>query len=204
MSKKVIIQKRVYLSGQHREETGEPYPSSNWREQIIRTVMSDEQAQVEYNFKKKPYEFFPEYKTDSKHTRHICGWSGLRKMFPFIDDDKNVECLITLVTEADVYGINEKYEIDEYKQDKELYNFHTECKFFIVDTDYGIMMSKDKNTLFWETDNGYVKWDAGARNNATTIDDEHPLYDFFPVPYANDKHGQSVPYEAMIIVDACI
>lgn len=204
MEQNVIIQKRVYISGQHRVEVADPHPTSNWRESILQTVISEDQVKVNYNFNKKPYEFFPELHSDLKSSRHING-SGLRKMFPFVDNDYNVECIVTLiVSRKDVCCIEENYVVDEYKQDKELYNFHTESTFFIVDTGHDIMMSKDSNDLFWETDNGNVKWGSGNCGNSAILWNDHPLYDMFPEPADTDEHGEYIPYEAKIIVDACI
>ena len=205
--KKIILQKRVYLHAQRRQEIKEPYPNNNWRDWITQSVLTEQQVKVNYNFNKKDYEFYPEFKTesDSKTARSITGWNGLRKMFPFVDDDYNVECLVTIIVpKNDVCNIDENFVIDEYKQDNELYNFHTEGTFFITETGHGIMMSKEKNMLFWETDDGYVKWDVGDRSNGASIYDDHPLYDMIPVPYNNDEHGECIPYEAKVIVDACI
>lgn len=201
MDNKIILQKKVYLHSQRRQETEEVYPVTNWRDWILQSILTEDQVTVNYNFKRKDYEFYPEYKTNSKSARHICGWSGLRKMFPFVYDDYNVECLVTIIVSSKKY-VNKNYLVDKYNKPDA--NFHAEGTFFIVDIGNGFMMSKDKDKLFYEIDDGYVKWDVSDRKNGALIYDCHPLYDMIPEPEERDEHGELIPYEAKIIVDAYI
>lgn len=202
----ITLQKTVYLSGQDRPEGACVHFNSNIKENVHRDIMSDKKMDVHYNFDRKEWEYYPDYKNKEAVVDYYNnpGWNGLRKIFPFIDRDKNVECLVTVIFESkDVESWNDKCRIDSYCQEKELYNFHAESDYFVVDKDYNdFMLCKGKNSLFWDIDDGYIKWDCNREEGGIIFDDS-PLLDMFP--HSNtDSHSVGIPYKCRIIVDAII
>lgn len=211
-SKIITLQKTIYLSGQDREEGACVSPYSNIKDIVHRVIMSDKKMnRGEYNWQdKKPWEYYPNYVNQKAkidyHDGH--GWNGLMKVMPYLDRDENVECLVTVQFETkDVSYWDEEHQIEKYNADeiKELgmYNFHCESDFYAVTEDNGYtMICKGQNSLDWEIDDGYVKWDCD-RQNGGWISDDSPLADMFPGSNT-DGHGVGEPYKIRIIVDAIV
>lgn len=210
-SKIITLQKTIYLCGQSREEGGCAYTNSNVKMSVSNVVMSDKKMEVEYNFNKKPWEYYPNYVNPEAKTEDFMsiGWNGLLKIMPHIDRDKNVECLVTIqFDEKDVVTWDSLYEIHKYDADEikelQMYNFHCESDFYAVNKDNGdIMMCKGSNSLDWEIDDGYIKWDCDRENGTVLSWEDSPIHDLFPSS-ANDGHGVGVPYKMRIIVDAIV
>ena len=207
MKNKIItLQKTVYISGQDRDEGACVQPNSNVMGRVHHEIMSDKKMNVQYKFDLQKWEYFPTYENEkaNKDFYDFSGWNGLRKIFPFIDRDGNVECLVTIIFDSkDVDDWDETYVVDKYTYENELYNFHAESDYFVVETGYNeFMLCKGKNTLFWDVDDGYVKWDCD-RGNGGIIFNNSPLLDMFPHS-KYDGHSVNIPYKCKIIVDAII
>ena len=207
----ITLQKTIYLSGSNREEgTSVKTPGFSCHlEWVQRDVFSDVKLYVEYNFNKEKWEFFPKYKTENEgaliNYYNSTDWGGLRKLFPFVNRDENIECIVTIIfDEADVCNYEENYKIDKYEKPVD-FNFHAESDFYAVTVTYDeVMLSKGENLLDWEIDNGYVKWDCLNRSeNGALIFDNSPLMNFFPVS-STGEHSIGVPYKVKIIVDSKI
>ena len=205
-NKTITLQKTVYISGQDRAEGACVQPNSNIIERVHHEVMSDKKMDVQYKFDIPEWEYFPTY--ENKDARidfyDFGGWNGLRKIFPFIARDKNVECLVTVIFESeDVEFWDDDCLIDNYSQDKELYNFHAESDFFVVETRYKeFMLCKGKDSLDWEIDDGHIKWDCD-RENGGLIYDDSPLTNLFPSSKSGGN-GVAKSYKCKVIVDAVI
>lgn len=202
----ITLQKTVYLSGQYRDEGCCVQPCSNILEPVYQDVISEKPIKKGYNFKKQKWEFFPELKADEgvktcRYQHH--GWTGLRKMLPYIDGDSNIECLVTVeFNSKDVSGWDDICQVDEYERLDDLYHFHSEADFWVVSEDYGYkMLVKGENTLNWEIDDGNLKWDCD-RDNGDLIDNEDPWYELFPD--SDSDRGIGIPFKVRVIVDADI
>ena len=205
-NKTITLQKTVYISGQDRDEGACVQPNSNVMGRVHHEIMSDKKMKVQYKFDLQKWEYFPTYETKEAEIDFydFSGWNGLRKIFPFIDRDENVECLVTIIFESkDVDNWDETCLVDKYTYENELYNFHAESDYFVVETRYNeFMLCKGKNTLFWDVDDGYVKWDCDRENGGIILDDS-PLIDMFPLS-KQDGNSVNIPYKCKIIVDAII
>ena len=205
-NKTVVLQKTVYLSGQSREEGACVQPNSNILYNVHHEIMSDKKMNIQYKFGLQKWEYFPTYENKEAKTDFydFNGWNGLRKIFPFIDRDSNVECLITVIFNAkDVCCYNDECQIDTYEKMEELCNFHAESEFYAVSKDNGdIMLCKGKNSLYWDINDGYVKWDCN-REDGGLIWDDSPIKELFPES-KTDSHSVGIPYKLKIIVDAII
>lgn len=206
----ITLQKTIYLSGSDREE-GASVKTPGFSchlESVQRDVFSDVKLDVEYNFNKKKWEFYPEYKTTNKEALisyyDSTDWSGLRKLFPFVSRDENVECIVTIIfDEVDVYDYEEDYKIDKYEKPSD-FNFHCESDFYAVTVSYDeIMLSKGENLLDWEIEDGYIKWDCLRREDGALIFKSSPFIDFFPRS-STGEHSIGIPYKMKIIVDSKI
>ena len=206
----------MYLYGQDRDEGACVQPNSNILDRVHNEIMSESKLETINNFHTKPWEFFPEYSQPKGMPEprmdyySFHGWNGLRKLFPFIDRDENVECLVTRIFERkDVAGCwDEAFEIEQYNRDDEflkLFNFHCEADIWAVSDDNGeIMLSKKENNLDWnkEEDEDWVKWDCYDRNEGGFIGSDSPLYPLFPA--SREDNGVGIPYKVHVIVDAVV
>lgn len=206
----IILQKTIYLSGSDRKEGASVKTPgfSGHLECVQRDVFSDVKLDVEYNFNKEKWEFFPKYETKNKEALisyyNSTDWGGLRKLFPFVNRDKNVECIVTIMfDEVDVYDYEEDYKIDKYEKPSD-FNFHCESDFYAVTVSYDeIMLSKGENLLDWEIEDGYIKWDCLRREDGALIFKSSPFIDFFPSS-STGEHSIGIPYKMKIIVDSRI
>ena len=205
-SKIITLQKTVYLSGQNRDEGACVQPNSNLLGKVHHEIMSDQKMTRHYKFDLQKWEYFPTYENKEAKTDFydFSGWNGLRKIFPFVDRDSNVECLVTVIFDSkDTCGYDDECQIDEYEKMEELYNFHAESDYYAVSKDNGdIMLCRGDNSLFWEIDDGYIKWDCN-REEGGLIWGDSPLKELFPES-ETDYHSVGKPYKLKIIVDAII
>lgn len=214
----VILQKTVYISGHDREEGACVWPNSNILDNVHEDIITENPVVRDFNFDKKRWEMFPEYSFPGNcDVMSHCGWSGIRKLFPWIDRDMNVECRVTVMFNSkDVNWWNEEYEIEKYDPDYGLYSFHAEADFWYVSSDNGKYLYKGKeNGLYIETRKGYIAWDCVDRGNGTVIDNDSPLSCLFPESGCKrfeyeDYNGTptdevvGIPHKIRIFVDADI
>ena len=115
----ITLQKTVYLSGQTREEGACVQPNSNIKELCFCNIISDKKMTVNYKFDLKKWEYFPCYENNEAKTDFYdsISWSGLRKMFPFVYRDANVECLVTVIFDKnDINVYNDTCKIKSYER----------------------------------------------------------------------------------------
>ena len=215
----VILQRTVYISGQAREEGICVQPNSNILENIHRDLISENRVERVFNFNNKKWEFFPQYNTTGLYENvYSLGWNGLRKLFPWIDRDMNVECRVTVIfNDSETNYWNKDFEIERYEKDDNLYTFHAESYFWCVSSGNGYKMlcKGEKNGLQYDTSKGWVEWDCCSRKDGSSFDMESPLYDIFPESkwdlvdiYNDDENLKSelvgVPLRVRVYVDADI
>lgn len=202
----ITLQKTVYISGQDRLEGACVQLNSNFMDVVHHEIMSDKKLERKEQQGKNKWDYYPDYETKGVNVDFYDykSWNGLRKIFPYVDRDKNIECLVTVIFESkDVESWEEDCVIDSYTQEKELYNFHAESDYYVVETRYDdFMLCKNENSLYWEIDDGYIKWDC-HRENGGLIFDNSPLLKIFPHS-KYDGHSVNKPYKCRIIVDAII
>lgn len=215
----VFLQRTFYISGQDRDEGACVQPNSNILDRVHEDVISDHKVVREFNFKKQPWELFPDYTSPGKQESVFSGgWNGLRKLFPWIDRDMNVECRITIMFNSkDTSYWNTDFEVEKYDKESDLYSFHAEADFWCVtetESGYRMLCKGRENGLHYNVDDSCIKWDCIDRGNGEGIDDESIFYDVFPesdwetIDIECDgwtkREGVGIPFKVRVFVDADI